>query len=201
MNSQRIVDANMHKYAYHGVKLTDDSFWDYYGKPYSNFSYDSNYVYQLKQVSQHKAAELAKFGPSKVKEDLGERLRCKHCQAVYNRDRNHRGSCSFAPPDKLEQGIEYATCLPAASCVFKQCLQDAESSYADEPCTCSHYSGGLSRHRRWLILGLLSFLLPCLCLYPLLKSCHRCGVACHCCGGRHEPISSPPDTGSDSPKR
>ena len=193
-NTQRVDDMNMRTYVYHGVKVTDDSFWDYYGKPYSSFSFhDPSCVYNLKQVSQLKAAELSKFESNKSEEDLGERLRCKHCQAMYNHDLNYRGSCSFAPPDRLEQGIEYASCLPIARWVFKQCFRGTEGTNAQEPCTCSHYSDGISRPCRWLILGLLSFFLPCLCLYPLLKSCHRCGVVCRCCGGRHEPISSSRD--------
>ena len=202
-NSHRVGDINMHKYPYQGLKTTDDAFWDYYGKPYSNSSsfHDSNYVYNLKQAAQLKTAEFSKFGPSKGKEDLGERLRCRHCQAMYNHDRNRRGSCPCAPQDRMERGIEYASCLPVAHCVFKQCFHDPEdSSYADHPCSCSHYSGGISRRRRWIFLGLLSCLIPCLCLYPLLKSCHHCGIVCHCCGGRHAPMSSPRENRTDSSK-
>jgi len=201
-NSHHVADVTVHKYTY-GLKAADDSFWNYCGKSCSNSSFhDSNYVFNFKQAAQLKAAELSKFGANKGKDDLGERLRCKHCQAMYNHDRNRRGSCPCAPRDNLERGLEYASCLPAAHCVFMQCFHDSDDgNSADYPCSCSHYNGGISRRRRWLILGLLSFLIPCLCLYPLLKSCRHCGVLCHCCGGRHAPMSSTGENRTGSPKR
>ena len=198
ISTQRGVDANLQNYRYHYLKANDDNnYWDVYGKPYSNSFSDSNYVLNVKQNS--KLKDFPKI-LSKKKEDLGERLRCQHCQAVFNRDRNYRGSCSYAPPDRFERGIEYASCLPAARCVFYQCFRDSEGNYPDEPCSCSHYSGGMSRRRRWFILGILSIFIPCLCLYPLLKSCHRCGVECHCCGGKHEPVPPPREPRTNPPK-
>ena len=175
--------ANMQHYRYHGVRTTDESYWDFCGKTYPNYSsfHDANYASNLKPSV--KNFEFSKV-KGKRKEDLGERYRCRHCQAMYNHDENYRGSCPVAPSDGFERCIETTNCLsgPKRSCC--RCLYNDEGSSSHE--SCRRHDG--SRRRRCLMRCLLYAVFPCLCLHPVLKSCHRCGVTCHCCGGRHEPM-------------
>lgn len=134
------------------------------------------------------------------KEDLAERSKCRHCHEMFNHERNRPGSCRDAP-DKCLDSIRKVTCLFCADSLFYHCCRDDEGDYHDEPCTCSSAGDG-SRSRfwkRWATLTTLSIILPCLCLYPPLRACHGCGVACHCCGGKHQ--APFPSTKSDKGKR
>ena len=196
----RLAGSGQHNYSRQDVKGQDEVFKKPFHSVSSNFNsfYDSNY-FSLKQSSMLVAYGSVKKG--KYKEDLAERSHCRNCLAMFNHDQNNPGSCPEAPPDNCERCIECGSCLPVARCVFYQCFKDSEGNYVHEPCSCSSYDGRMSRRRRWLILGLLSLVFPCLCLYPLFKSCHRCGVACHCCGGRHEPMPPPGEVDSNSTKQ
>lgn len=120
----------------------------------------------------------------KYKEDLGERSKCRYCQAMFNHDKNRPGSCPGAPEDAYEVCIKRVSCVSCAGSVLNRCLPDSHTDFSDDPCSCH----GGTWWRGWLLLGLISIFVPCLCLYPLLKSCHTCGIWCQCCGGRHEPI-------------
>lgn len=40
---------------------------------------------------------------------------------------------------------------------------------------------------RWIGLFLLSMIFPCLCLYPACHGCHKIGISCGICGGKHRP--------------
>lgn len=196
----RLNNSVPHDYAHRDIKGQDEVFKKTFHSASSNLRpfYDSNYFTCVKQSSVLVSSDSKKSG--KYKEDLGERSRCRNCLVMFNHDRNVPGSCPEAPPDNCEQCIEYTSCLPVTRCLFYQCFKDSEGNYVHQPCSCSSYDGGMSRKRRWFILGLLSIFLPCLCLFPLLKSCHRCGVSCHCCGGRHVPMPPPKDFENSSTK-
>ena len=163
---------------YRGLTTSDDGYCDFSSTPLHQ------YMGSVKQSS--KRSDFKRVS-TKSKEDFGERLRCRNCQAMFNRDRNYPGSCPDAPPDDCLKCIDNVTCMCAPRCVNYSCYRDSEGNYDDEPCTCSRHRSR-PRVRKFLILGLLSIFLPCLCLNPVLKSCYRCGVSSHCCGGRHEPM-------------
>lgn len=108
-------------------------------------------------------------------------VRCRHCHELYVEANNSRGSCEYAP-DCVRSTINTVSCIGCAQCVCYHCAADAEGDYAQHPCDCSfedNYS------KRWMCLVFLSLLVPCLWLYPPLRLCHRCGVRCGLCGGRH----------------
>lgn len=180
----------MYDYRYRGLTSSDDGHSDFSTAPLNPVSYAGS----LKQPSNR--ADFKRTS-SKEKEDLGERSRCRNCQVMFNHDRNFRGSCPDAPPDDCQKAIECVSCLCVPRCVFYSCDRDCEGNYNHEPCSCNRYHNG-SRKRRWVLLGLLSFFIPCLCLYPILMNCHKCGVACRCCGSRHEPM---PLNTKDNPKK
>lgn len=115
------------------------------------------------------------------------KARCKHCQDMFTYDTNSRGSCEFAP-DCVRSAIDTLTCITCAQCMLYHCMSDAEGDFAHHPCECGGPGGTADEScgRRWLGLTLLSLLVPCLWCYLPLRACHRCGVACGLCGGRHE---------------
>ncbi|XP_071449748.1 sprouty-related, EVH1 domain-containing protein 2 isoform X2 [Hetaerina americana] len=131
----------------------------------------------------------------------GGRARCRHCNEAFSLGDNARGCCEYAP-DPVRTGIDAVSCISCAQCMLYHCMADAEGDFARHPCDCGSGGGGGegpggggdvggpggdgSCGRRWLGLALLSLLVPCLWCYPPLKACHRCGVACGLCGGRHE---------------
>lgn len=120
------------------------------------------------------------------KEDLAERSRCTHCREMFNHECNRPGSCKYAP-DKCLENINKVTCMCCVSSIFYHCCRDDEGDYDEQPCSCSSRGRGRSKTmRHWSALAALSVIFPCLCLYPPLSACHSCGVACHCCGGKHQ---------------
>nr|CAB3266539.1 sprouty-related, EVH1 domain-containing protein 2-like [Phallusia mammillata] len=143
------------------------------------FSY-TEHQKNLRQSSIINKAGCEEKRKGKHKEDLGERSKCRYCQTMFNHDKNRPGSCTAAPEDAYEVCINHVSCISCAGSTLKRCLPDTQIDLPDQPCTRG------SRWIHWLLLGLISIFVPCLCLYPLLKSCHKCGVWCHCCGGRHE---------------
>lgn len=117
------------------------------------------------------------------KEDLAERSKCKYCNEMYVHTKNKPGACREAP-DPCLKCIEGVTCMNCANTVLCRCSQNSD---VEKPCTC----GGSQETRsgffcRWSALTALSLIIPCLCLYPPLRTCHGCAVKCNCCGGRHE---------------
>ena len=112
---------------------------------------------------------------------------CVHCRESFSLSANHSGSCSDAP-DPVRRGIEAMTCLRCAKGLLYHCMSDAEGDYA-HPCSCSNADGHWIR--RWLGLALMAIVVPCLCCYPPLMACYKCGKCCGACGGgRHEAASS-----------
>ena len=180
-------------YRYRGLTCAEDSHCDFSTMPLHPVGYASS-------VKKNSKRSEYKRNSDKIKEDLGERSRCKNCQAMFNLDRNPPGSCPESPPDSFELCIENASCLCVPKYLYSSCSGPGDY-YDQEPCTCARRHRKSSSKKRWIVYALASIVFPCLCMYPLLKSCHRCGVACQCCGGRHEPIPhSPPGSSSSSIK-
>ncbi|KAL0983743.1 hypothetical protein UPYG_G00132130 [Umbra pygmaea] len=116
----------------------------------------------------------------------GERLQCQYCEETFHQGNNRRGHCQDAP-DPVKVCVRRVSCLWLADTMLYHCMSDPEGEYSD-PCSCevgSERGAGGRLVTRWAALLALSLLAPCLCLYPPLHACHRVGVACGCCGGRH----------------
>lgn len=123
----------------------------------------------------------------KGRKDNGlERAQCEHCGEAFYLSENRRGRCQDAP-DPLRVCIRRVSCMWLADTMLYHCMSDPEGEYSD-PCSCDggEGSGGGRLGTRWLALLGLSAVAPCLCLYPPLHACHRVGLACGCCGGRHK---------------
>lgn len=114
---------------------------------------------------------------------VGESLQCQYCGETFYRGNNRRGRCQDAP-DPIRACVRRVSCMWLADTLLYHCMSDPEGDYSD-PCSCE--GGGEGRlGTRWAALLGLSLVAPCLCLYPPLHACHRAGVACGVCGGRHE---------------
>ncbi|XP_036403312.1 sprouty-related, EVH1 domain-containing protein 2-like [Megalops cyprinoides] len=117
------------------------------------------------------------------KED-GERSRCVYCRDMFNHEENRRGRCQDAP-DPIRTCIHRVSFMWCADSLLYHCMSDPEGDYSD-PCSCD--TGDERFCLRWLALVSLSVLAPCMCCYPPLHACYRCGVACGCCGGKHKAV-------------
>ncbi|KAL6111082.1 spred2 [Pungitius sinensis] len=115
------------------------------------------------------------------KED-GERSRCVYCQDMFNHEDNGRGRCQEAP-DPVQTCIRRVSFMWCADSLLYHCMSDTEGDYSD-PCSCDAADERFCL--RWSALVGLSLLAPCMCCYAPLRACHRCGVACRCCGGKHK---------------
>ncbi|XP_068596747.1 ATPase family gene 2 protein homolog A [Brachionichthys hirsutus] len=75
-----------------------------------------------------------------------------------------------------ESALEHGTCMCLVKGVFYHCSNDDEGdSCADQPCS-------LSRSHccsRFLCMGLMSVLFPCLLCYPPIKGCLKACQGCH----------------------
>lgn len=117
------------------------------------------------------------------KED-GERSRCVYCQDMFNHEENGRGRCQEAP-DPIQTCIRRVSFMWCADSLLYHCMSDPEGDYSD-PCSCDTSDERFCL--RWAALVGLSLLAPCMCCYAPLRVCYRCGVACHCCGGKHKAV-------------
>ncbi|XP_036914471.1 protein sprouty homolog 1 [Sturnira hondurensis] len=75
-----------------------------------------------------------------------------------------------------ESMVEYGTCMCLVKGVFYHCSNDDEGdSYSDSPCSCSQ------SHccPRYLCMGAMSLLLPCLLCYPPAKACLKLCRGCY----------------------
>ncbi|CAG6016492.1 unnamed protein product [Menidia menidia] len=113
-----------------------------------------------------------------------ERAECEQCGETFYVSDNRRGRCQDAP-DPVRACIRRVSCVWLADTMLYHCMSDPEGDYSD-PCSCDGGEGGGRLGTRWLALLGLSLVAPCLCLYPPLHGCHRAGLACGCCGGRHK---------------
>ncbi|XP_042598931.1 sprouty-related, EVH1 domain-containing protein 1-like [Cyprinus carpio] len=112
----------------------------------------------------------------------GERSHCIYCREMFNHEDNRRGQCQDAP-DPIKQCIYRLSCMLCAESMLYHCMSDSEGDFSD-PCSCDASEEQFCV--RWLALLGLSLLAPCMCCYPPLRACHRCGEACRCCGGKHK---------------
>ncbi|KAG7334292.1 hypothetical protein KOW79_002699 [Hemibagrus wyckioides] len=115
-------------------------------------------------------------------EGLGERKHCVYCGVFFRHEENGRGRCPDAP-DPARSCIRRFSCMWCADSLLYHCMSDPEGDYSD-PCSCDTADERFCL--RWLALLGLALLAPCLCCYPPLHACHRCAVACGCCGGKHK---------------
>ncbi|XP_036429636.1 sprouty-related, EVH1 domain-containing protein 2 [Colossoma macropomum] len=131
------------------------------------------------------ATQPAAFKPKgKRRKEDGERSRCVYCRDMFNHEENRRGQCHDAP-DPIRTCVHRVSFMWCADSLLYHCMSDPEGDYSD-PCSCD--TGDERFCLRWLALLGLSLLAPCLCCYPPLHACHRCGVACGCCGGKHKAV-------------
>uniref|UniRef100_A0A672HSZ2 Sprouty-related, EVH1 domain-containing protein 2 n=1 Tax=Salarias fasciatus TaxID=181472 RepID=A0A672HSZ2_SALFA len=112
----------------------------------------------------------------------GSRSLCVYCQNVFEHEENGRGRCQEAP-DPVQTCIRRVSFLWCADSLLYHCMSDPEGDFSD-PCSCD--TGDERFCLRWAALLALSLLAPCMCCYAPLRACHRCGVACRCCGGKHK---------------
>ncbi|XP_019743707.1 sprouty-related, EVH1 domain-containing protein 2 [Hippocampus comes] len=132
------------------------------------------------------SSSLSTNGVKGRKEDGLERAHCEHCGEAFLVAENRRGRCQDAP-DPVRGCVRRVSCMWLADTMLYHCMSDPEGDYSD-PCSCDGGEGG-RLGTRWLALLGLSLVAPCLCLYPPLNACHRAGLACGCCGGRHKALS------------
>ena len=111
-----------------------------------------------------------------------QRARCQHCRVVFDTGDNQPGSCDSAP-DMVGSGIERVTCVFCTKCIMYHCMSDADGDF-QHPCQCD--AGDSNHCKKWTVLTILSFFIPCLWCYWPLNMCHKCGIACGLCGGRHK---------------
>lgn len=114
------------------------------------------------------------------------RAQCRHCLETYSPGDNGRGACEYAP-DRVLECISRATCVACAQCMLYHCMADSEGDFGQHPCACDSPQSDSACPKRWTALALLSLFVPCLWCYLPLRACHRCGVRCGACGGRHDP--------------
>lgn len=112
------------------------------------------------------------------------KFRCKHCHDNFTQEENGRGSCEEAP-DGVEKCIECVTCVWCAKGLIYHCMSDPDGDYG-HPCYCD--PSDANNCKKWTALTILSFFVPCLWCYWPLTACHKCGVRCGCCGGRHKAV-------------
>ncbi|XP_074644990.1 sprouty-related, EVH1 domain-containing protein 2-like isoform X2 [Tubulanus polymorphus] len=130
-----------------------------------------------KDSKHHKADKQSKYLLTK------KHARCAYCQKMFSvSSETSRGLCEDAP-DKMHDVIERVSCICCARAMLYHCMADADGDYG-HPCVCD--SSDESNCKKWTALTILSFIVPCLWCYWPLTACHRCGVACGCCGGRHK---------------
>ncbi|XP_031622119.1 sprouty-related, EVH1 domain-containing protein 2 isoform X2 [Contarinia nasturtii] len=111
-----------------------------------------------------------------------KRVRCRYCQEFFTEEFNRKGACEFAP-DCFKASLEYTTAMKCARCMLYHCMSDSEGEMPQHPCECVPEESVCSK--RWIGLFLLSMIFPCLCLYPACHGCHKIGICCGICGGRH----------------
>ncbi|XP_056623989.1 sprouty-related, EVH1 domain-containing protein 1 [Triplophysa dalaica] len=133
-------------------------------------------------VKTQQPSPLPKSKASRRRREDGERSRCVYCREMFNHEDNRRGECQDAP-DPIKQCIYKVSCMLCAESMLYHCMSDSEGDFSD-PCSCDTSEEQFCV--RWLALLGLSLVAPCMCCYPPLRACHRCGEACRCCGGKHK---------------
>uniref|UniRef100_A0A8D3BAW0 Sprouty-related, EVH1 domain-containing protein 2 n=1 Tax=Scophthalmus maximus TaxID=52904 RepID=A0A8D3BAW0_SCOMX len=186
------TEAQKHDYTYPLAPALSPSDSDPALGPLTNKGQGGSYCHGFSSVV---ATQPRSFLPSSSpstnggkgrKDDGLERAQCEHCGEAFYVSDNRRGRCQDAP-DPVRACIRRVSCMWLADTMLYHCMSDPEGDYSD-PCSCDGGEGGRFG-TRWLALLGLSLVAPCLCLYPPLHACHRAGLACGCCGGRHKALS------------
>ncbi|GFY73326.1 sprouty-related, EVH1 domain-containing protein 2 [Trichonephila inaurata madagascariensis] len=112
------------------------------------------------------------------------RAQCRHCLEMYSPEDNRPGSCEYAP-DAVLKCVNGASCIYCAQCMLYHCMSDSEGDFSQHPCSCDMSDGHCPK--RWTALTVLSMFVPCLWCYLPFRACHRCGIRCGVCGGKHDP--------------
>ncbi|KFM59851.1 Sprouty-related, EVH1 domain-containing protein 2, partial [Stegodyphus mimosarum] len=166
-----------HDYCYPSIETLKSGKQDYTGsikKQVSTVSSEPPLLPSKKKSSQKETRRKSPPG----------RLQCRHCLDTYVEEENTPGSCEYGP-DRTLSFIDHATCFSCTQCMLYHCMSDAEGDFHHHPCSCDTSDDHC--RRRWTGLALLSIFVPCLWCYLPLRACHRCGVSCGYCGGKHEP--------------
>ena len=158
---------------------------------------DSSLPPTIQHVSlpRRKLRRKSKKSSQKRSASASTRARCIYCQELFLVSENRRGACPDAPDD-CAACVEHATCLCAARALLYHCATDDDGNYGSvcgaAESSSSPGSGTSSserrRRRKWVLLALLSVVLPCLWCYPALTACHRCAVRRGHCGARHRAV-------------
>lgn len=78
---------------------------------------------------------------------------------------------------KLDDTIDYCTCMVCVKALYYHCTKDDEEDSIDNPCSCVGTRGSVIK--RWTCLTLLACLMPCLfCYLPArgcVNLCRKCG--------------------------
>jgi len=156
----------------------------------SGRSRDSSLPPTIQQVSLPRRKLRKSKKSQKRSVSASTRARCVYCQELFFVSENRSGVCPDAPDD-CAACIEHATCLCAARALLYHCATDDDGSYGsvcgagESSSPGSGASSERRRRRKWVLLALLSLVLPCLWCYPALTACHRCAVRRGHCGARH----------------
>lgn len=113
---------------------------------------------------------------------LHQRLRCVYCREMFLLSENRRGACPDRPSGCLRT-IEVLTCMRCARGALYHLTADDEGDYGPV-CVCNHADP--RNRRKWVVLTVLSVVMPCLVCYPLAAACHQCSVKRGRCGARHK---------------
>lgn len=178
------------------VGMSEKYSYVWFSKP-KNHDYHYPNLDSINKPSDLKRTVIRNYGPplpekSKKKKDrqkgshqsnrlLNRTSRCKYCQNTFSLDNNSRGSCEYAP-DSVKSCIEHVSCVTCANGVIYHCMSNAEGEFT-HTCICDFQDD--NNCKKWTMLTVLSFLLPCIWCYWPLFSCHMCGKKSGCCGGRH----------------
>nr|XP_019969209.1 PREDICTED: sprouty-related, EVH1 domain-containing protein 2-like [Paralichthys olivaceus] len=188
------TESQKHDYTYPLAPALSPSDSDPALGPLTNKGHGGSYRHGFSSVvSTQPRSFLPSLSPSNGgkgrKEDGMERAQCEHCGEGFYMSDNRRGRCQDAP-DPVRGCIRRVSCMWLADTMLYHCMSDPEGDYSD-PCSCDGGEGGGGGRfgTRWLALLGLSLVAPCLCLYPPLHACHRAGLTCGCCGGRHKALS------------
>ncbi|KAF7220490.1 sprouty-related, EVH1 domain-containing protein 2 [Nothobranchius furzeri] len=183
------TEAQKHDYTYPLAPALSPSDSDPALGPLTGKGHSGSYHQGFPSVVSIQPRSSFSIGRKGRKDKEMERAQCEHCGEAFHVSNNRRGQCQDAP-DPVRACIRRVSCMWLADTMLYHCMSDPEGEYSD-PCSCDggEGSGGGRLGTRWLALLGLSVVAPCLCLYPPLHACHRAGLACGCCGGRHKALS------------
>lgn len=139
----------------------------------------------IKPHQRHYGPTRSKEFPRKSKDlyrsdSANFKSKCTYCGEYFSPKENRRGACAEGP-DAFRNCAKNCVC-PASALVYH--CADEEDDVPTDLWTC----GACDRRscRQWTVLTIVCLLLPCMWCFLPMRTCHRCGVACGCCGARHQ---------------